>query len=423
MAATAVTAWANCLTILKHEVGQQQYATWFEPVRPVELNGHVLVIEVASLFCYEYLEENYAGLLAKALQAILGEDARFDYLVPVDKGINNPFAVPGVKKLKIDPQLNPSYTFDTFVEGEANRIARRAGEAVADKPGHNLFNPLLIYGSAGLGKTHLAQAIGNEIKRLRPHKEVLYVSSGKFIGQFQEYARNNAVNDFIRFYELMDALIIDDIQLFEKAEKSQDALFAIFNHLQQTGKQLVLITDKPPKEMEGMQERLLSRLCSGLSIALQAPEYALRIGILEQKMKQEGLFIPAEVVKYTAYNISGNIRELEGAMISLSAQSSLNKKEIDIELAKKALRSFIKTASKEITVEMIQKLVCEYFDVPYEKLLHKTRKAGSSAAKTDYHVSRQGVYQTFFEEHWRAFWRSGPYNCYSFVSNCERPDG
>jgi chromosomal replication initiator protein len=226
----------------------------------------------------------------------------------------------------------------------------------------------------GLGKTHLAQAIGNEVKRQLPNKIVLYVSSEKFINQFVDHSRNQAINDFIHFYQMIDVLIIDDVQFFNKAEKSQDAFFAIFNHLHQSGKQLVLTTDKPPKDLEGVQDRLLSRFRWGLSADIQVPDYECRIEILERKMKNDGLEIPKEVVKYIAYNINNNIRELEGALISLLAQSSLNRREIDLELAKKVLRNFIKSSSKEITIDTIQKLVCEYFEVPYDKLLQKTRK-------------------------------------------------
>jgi chromosomal replication initiator protein len=297
-----------------------------------------------------------------------------DFPLVVNNPVKNPFVIPGLKKIQIDPQLNASYTFDSFIEGDCNRVARRAGKTVADKPGANSFNPLVIYGGVGLGKTHLAQAIGNEVKKVNPSKVVLYVSSEKFINQFQDHSRNNAINDFIHFYQLIDVLIIDDVQFFARAEKSQDAFFAIFNHLHQSGKQLVLTSDKPPKDLEGLQERLLSRFRWGLSADLQMPDYDTRIEILERKMKGDGLEMPKEVVKYLAYNINTNIRELEGALISLLAQSSLNKRDIDLELAKKVLRNHIKTSSKEITIDNIQKMVCEYFDVAYERLQQKTRK-------------------------------------------------
>ncbi len=399
--------WFRCLDIIKDIVEWQHFKTWFEPITPVGLNDKVLTIQVPSQFFYEYLEEHYVTLLAKTLKRELGKDARLEYRIMVDSGnsknkplmmdvpghgyksysnnemdfplvvnnpVKNPFVIPGLKKMQIDPQLNHAYTFDAFIEGDCNRVARRAGKTVAEKPGATSFNPLVIYGGVGLGKTHLAQAIGNEVKRLHQNKVVLYVSSEKFINQFIDHGRNNAINDFIHFYQLIDVLIIDDVQFFNRAEKSQDAFFAIFNHLHQSGKQLILTSDKSPKDLEGVQERLLSRFRWGLSADLQPPDYETKIEILEKKMKNDGLEMPKEVVKYIAYNINSNVRELEGALISLLAQSSLNKREIDLELAKKVLRNFVKSSSKEITIDAIQKMVCDYFDVAYDKLLQKTRK-------------------------------------------------
>ncbi|HET9056577.1 MAG TPA: chromosomal replication initiator protein DnaA [Chitinophagaceae bacterium] len=407
MTKTAEKVWENCLSIIKDIVEWQHFKTWFEPIRPVDIKGKVLTIQVPSQFFFEYLEEHYVNLLAKTLKRELGKEARLEYRIMIDSGnskskpittdipghgykiytnnemdfplvinnpVKNPFVIPGLKKVQIDPQLNPIYTFDSFIEGDCNRVARRAGKTVADKPGATSFNPLVIYGGVGLGKTHLAQAIGNEVKRNNSSKVVLYVSSEKFINQFQDHSRNNAINDFIHFYQLIDILIIDDVQFFNRAEKSQDALFAIFNHLHQSGKQLILTSDKPPKDLEGVQERLLSRFRWGLSADLQVPDYDTKIEILDKKMKNDGLEMPKEVVKYIAYNINSNVRELEGALISLLAQSSLNKREIDLDLAKKVLRNFVKTSSKEITIDTIQKMVCDFFDVPYEKLLQKTRK-------------------------------------------------
>ena len=399
--------WSNCLKIIKDIVEWQHFKTWFEPIEPVSLKGSVLVIQVPSQFFYEYLEEHYVNLLSKTLKREMGKEARLEYRIMVDSGnsrnkpvtmdvagqgfkaysnnemdfplvintpVRNPFVIPGLKKMQIDPQLNASYTFDSFVEGDCNRVARRAGKTVAEKPGANSFNPLVIYGGVGLGKTHLAQAIGNEVKRSHPNKVVLYVSAEKFINQFMDHSRNNAINDFIHFYQLIDVLIVDDVHFFAKAEKTQDAFFAIFNHLHQSQKQLVLTSDKSPKDLEGVKERLLSRFRWGLSADLQVPEYETRVEILELKMKKNGLEMPKEVVKYIAYNISNNVRELEGALISLLAQSSLNRREIDLDLAKKVLRNFVKSSSKEITIDTIQKMVCEYFDVAYDKLLQKTRK-------------------------------------------------
>ncbi|MFT3750183.1 MAG: chromosomal replication initiator protein DnaA [Agriterribacter sp.] len=399
--------WNNCLAIIKDIVEWQHFNTWFEPIKPVALTEKVLTIQVPSQFFYEYLEEHYVNLLAKTLKRELGKEARLEYRIMVDSGndknkpltmdvsgqgfktysnnemdfplvvnnpVKNPFVIPGLKKVQIDPQLNAAYSFESFIEGDCNRVARRAGKTVAEKPGTTSFNPLVVYGGVGLGKTHLVQAIGNEVKRLHPNKIVLYVSSEKFINQFQDHSRNNAINDFIHFYQMIDVLIVDDVQFFNRAEKSQDALFAIFNHLHQSGKQLILTSDKSPKDLEGVQERLLSRFRWGLSADMQLPDYETRMDILERKMKNDGLDMPKDVVKYIAYNIQSNVRELEGALISLLAQSSLNKREIDLELAKKVLRNFVKTSSKEITIETIQKMVCDYFNLPYERLLQKTRK-------------------------------------------------
>ncbi|MBV8255263.1 chromosomal replication initiator protein [Chitinophaga dinghuensis] len=404
---TCEQVWERCLNIIRDIVEWQPFKTWFEPIKPIKLENNVLTIQVPSQFFYEYLEEHYVGLLGKTIKRELGKEARLEYRIVVENGtphqnprtvnmptqftkpqkdnevdfpltiqnpVKNPFVIPGIKRVQIDSQLNPNYTFDSYIEGDCNRVARRAGKTVAEKPGGTSFNPLVIYGGVGLGKTHLAQAIGNEVKRIHPNKAVLYVSAEKFINQFIDHSKNNIINDFIHFYQLIDVLIVDDIQFFARAEKTQDAFFAIFNHLHQSGKQLILTSDKAPKDLDGVQERLLSRFRWGLSADIQIPDFETRMEILEMKMRNDGLEMPKEVVKYVAYNIQTNVRELEGALISLLAQSSLNRKEIDLELAKRVLKSFVKTSSKEITIESIQKMVCEYFDVPYDKLLQKTRK-------------------------------------------------
>jgi len=408
MTSTHEQVWEKCLSIIRDIVEWQPFKTWFEPIKPVKLVEHVLTIQVPSQFFYEYLEEHYVGLLGKTIKRELGKEARLEYRIVVDGGsgqpdqpvtinmptsfnrprqesdlnfplvinnpVKNPFVIPGLKRVQIESQLNPNYTFNTFIEGECNRVARRAGKTIAEKPGSTSFNPLVIYGGVGLGKTHLAQAIGNEVKCAYPSKAVLYVSAEKFINQFIDSVRRQEINDFIHFYQLIEVLIIDDIQFFARAEKTQDAFFSIFNHLHQSGKQLILTSDKPPKDLEGLQERLLSRFRWGLSADLQVPDFETRVEILEHKMKSDGMEMPMDVIKYVAYNVQSNIRELEGVLISLLAQSSLNRKEIDLELAKKVLKSFIKTTSRELTIEVIQMMVCEYLNIPYDKLLEKTRK-------------------------------------------------
>ena len=403
--------WEKCLNIIKDNVNWRTYQTWFEPVKAVGLNDNVLTLQVPSQFFYEWLEEHYVELLGKTIKRVLGRVGRLEYRIMMESSASNrnpasinmpgsthnkptrennyvdmplkwddphniktPYAIPGLKRMQIDPQLNSNYVFENFVEGDCNRVARSAGIHVAQKPGATSFNPLVVFGGVGWGKTHLVQAIGNEVRRQHPNKSVLYVSAEKFINQFIDHSKNNEVNDFIHFYQLIDVLIMDDIHLFVSAPKTQDVFFAIFNHLHQSGKQIILTSDTAPRDMEGMQERLLSRFRWGLNADIQAPDFETRQAILQVKMRQEGLEIPEDVVKYVAYNIQSNVRELEGALIALFAQATLNKKEIDIDLAKRVMKNFVKTAAREMTIENIQKLVCDYYHVSYDRLLTKTRK-------------------------------------------------
>lgn len=407
MEKTCKTVWESCLQIIKDNIPTQSFKTWFEPIIPLRLEESVLTIQVPSLFFYEWLEEHYVGLLRKTIKKQLGDTGRLEYNIVVEKSssqkpyttnipssgngaegktqsipmpvtlnkdIKNPFVIPGLKKLQVDPQLNPNYTFENFIEGDCNRLARSAGYAVAAKPGGTSFNPLMIYGGVGLGKTHLAQAIGNEVKKSMPDKLVIYVSCEKFCQQFVDSLKNNTINDFVNFYQAMDIIIMDDVHNFAGKDKTQDIFFHIFNHLHQSGKQLILTSDKPPKDLAGLEERLLSRFKWGLSADLSVPDIETRMAILKKKMYQDGIELPNDVIEYVANNIDNNVRELEGAMVSLLAQSTLNKKEIDLALAKQMLKNFIKNTSKEISMEYIQKLVCEYFEVPVEMVKSKTRK-------------------------------------------------
>ena len=407
---TCTTVWNNSLQTIKANIPNQSYRTWFEPISPLKLEGNVLTVQVPSLFFYEWLEEHYVGLLRKTVKQQLGEEGRLEYNIVVDnkstnsgspysaasvpsagnthgsksqsmptpatisKDLRNPFVIPGLKKLNVDPQLNSNYTLENYVEGDCNRLARSAGFAVAAKPGATSFNPLMIYGAVGLGKTHLAQAIGNEIKRTHPDKLVIFVSCEKFCQQFVESLKNNTINDFVNFYQAMDVIIMDDVHNFAGKEKTQDIFFHIFNHLHQSGKQIIITSDKAPKDLSGLEERLLSRFKWGLSADLQIPDLETRIAILRKKMYADGIELPSEVVEYVAHNIDNNIRELEGAMVSLLAQSTLNKKDIDLGLAKSMLKNFIKNTTKEISMDYIQKLVCEYFEVPIDMVKSPTRK-------------------------------------------------
>jgi chromosomal replication initiator protein len=401
-------AWGACLKVIKDNISLQAFRTWFEPIAPVKLENSVLTIQVPSHFFYEWLEENYIVLLKKVIQKEIGPEARLEYSIvmennstnstpytvrlpalnrkelknaPVsvplnlnEKHIRNPFIIPGLKKVNVESNLNPAYSFDNFVEGDCNRLARASGFAVSNKPGGTAFNPLLIYGSVGLGKTHLAQAIGISIKNQFPNKTVLYVASEKFAHQFIDAIKNQSTNDFIHFYQMIDVLIIDDVQFFAGKEKTQDVFFHIFNHLHQNGKQIILTSDKPPVEMQGMEQRLLSRFKWGLSADLSAPELETRIAILEKKMYGNGIELPRDVVEYLAYSINTNVREMEGALNTLLAQASLNKKAITIELAKQMVDKFVKNTAREVSIEYIQKVVCDYFDLPLDILKSKTRK-------------------------------------------------
>lgn len=290
------------------------------------------------------------------------------------EGIRNPFIIPGLKKVHVESQLNPNYTFDNFIEGDCNRLARSAGFAVSNKPGGTSFNPLLIYGGVGLGKTHLAHSIGIEIKDRYPEKTVLYVAAEKFTQQFIDSIRNNTKNDFVHFYEMIDVLIIDDVQSFSGKEKTQDVFFEIFNHLHQHGRQVVLTSDRAPVDMQGMEQRLLSRFKWGLSADLQKPDLETRVAILKKKLYNDGIDMPEDVIEYLAYSINSNVRELEGALISLLAQSSLNKKKITIDLARQMIDKFVKNTTRELSIDYIQKVVCDYFDMPIELVKSKTRK-------------------------------------------------
>ncbi len=399
-----ISVWDKCLDIIKSNVNTQSFKTWFEPIKPVNLNNSSLTIQVPNKFFYEWLEEHYVALLKMTIKSALGEKGKLEYQIPTSRPenysrnneqqsqkmnqsqresgnhmvdtetIKNPFVIPGIKKLKIDPQLNQNYTLDTFIEGDCNRLARNAGIAIGKKPGGNSFNPLFIFGSVGLGKTHLAQAIGNDIHQNFPDKNVLYVTSEKFTNQIVQSIKNNSINDFTNFYQLVDVLIIDDIQFLSGKLKTQEIFFHIFNQMHQSGKQLVMTCDRAPKDLEGIEDRLISRFKWGLSADLSQPDLETRMAILEAKIALEGIELPSDVVEFISYNIKENIRELEGVMISLVAQASLNKRKVDITLAKDVIKNFIKNINKEITIEFIIDNVASYFSITADKLQGQSRK-------------------------------------------------
>jgi chromosomal replication initiator protein len=285
-----------------------------------------------------------------------------------------PFTYKAVNPQKINSRLNPNYTFDNFVEGDCNRLARSAGVAVAKKPGVTSFNPLMLYGGVGVGKTHLVQAIGNEIKNNLPDKVVLYVDQNDFTNQFLDALQNNKLQEFQNFYLQVDLLILDDVQFLAGREKTQEMFFHIFNQLHQSGKQIIMTSDCPPRDMKGFQERLLSRFKWGLTADLQEPDFETKLVIINRKMKADGIEIPTEVAEYLAYSVDTNLRDMEGVLNSLIFHATLLKKEIDLELAKEVMKNIIKEIQTDVSVDFIQKTVSEYFKVELEALKGKLKK-------------------------------------------------
>ncbi|MEK9516950.1 MAG: chromosomal replication initiator protein DnaA [Flavobacteriaceae bacterium] len=408
MEASAEKIWNNCLIFIKDNIQQQAFKTWFEPIIPLKITENSLSIQVPSKFFYEWLEEHYVKILKVALTRELGDEARLIYIIKMENtfgnkipftesipssnqsGVNaqqvdaplqaytselkNPFVIPGIRNLQIESQLNPNYNFENFLEGDSNRLARSAGLAVSNKPGGTSFNPLMIFGGVGLGKTHLAHAIGVEIKNKYPDKTVLYISAEKFTQQYIESVKKNTRNDFIHFYQVIDILIIDDVQFFSGKSGTQDVFFHIFNHLHQNGKQVIITSDKAPVDMQDIEQRLLSRFKWGLSAELQIPDLETRISILKNKLFRDGVTIGDHIIEYVAKNIKTNVRELEGAIISLIAQSSFNRVDIDLDLAKEIVNKFVKNTKREVSIDYIQKVVSEYFQMDVATLQSKTRK-------------------------------------------------
>ncbi len=440
-------AWNRCLDIIRDNISQQSFKTWFEPLHAVSLTAgddgsRKLTIQLPSRFYYEWLEEHYYSLLRKTVGKVLGPDSRLFYDIvierddvqrghegasmhlparPADRGRrdgapedengpspsggtgtppnggrpdfqnretqsrsgshyspslespSSPFVVEGAHRPKVDSQINSSYTFERFIEGDCNRLARSASWAIAQQPGATSFNPFLIYGGVGLGKTHLIQAIGNYVKHERK-QTVLYVSSERFTSEFVQSIQHNRVNEFSIFYRNIDLLIIDDVQFFGGKEKTQEEFFHIFNALHQGGKQIILSSDRPPREIEGIEERLLSRFQWGLSADLQQPELETRIAILNRKAEDDGIDLPHDVIEFIAHNVKRNIRELEGALIRLLAHATLHDREIDLPMAKDVLRDLIKDTRINLTIEEIQRVTCEYFNISEDLVRAKTRK-------------------------------------------------
>lgn len=381
--------WQNCLSQIREQTSQEEFVKWFKPIVPVNFDGTTLQLRVPNETYVYHIEKHYIPFLRPIIYQAFGQKTKLRYSIPTSEqqsasypkesnatpiskyteqtdtaNIKNPFIIPGIKKLVIDSQLNPNYTFDTFVEGECNRLVRSTGLAVAVDPGNTPYNPLYIFGDSGLGKTHIAQAVGMEIKQRHPNLQVLYVSMNKFQAQYTSAVINREVNDFIHFYQMIDVLIIDDIQeLSGNKESTQNAFFNIFNHLQLSGKQLILTSDKRPVELKDISERLLTRFRWGLAAELLQPDYETKVKIIKNKAAKLNTEIPDDVVNFFAENINANIREIEGALSSLVANAAFLNKKITISLAKEILKVYVKFYQKEITIEHIRNVVCEYLNI------------------------------------------------------------
>ena len=382
--------WQLCLNRIKEQTSAEEFAKWFQPIVPLEFDGTTLRLRVPNASYVYQIEKNYIPFLRPIISQLYGQQTRLHYAVPKAEApkldtetdstaisrfatqndtanIKNPFIIPGLKRVRIDPQLNPNYTFSTFIEGECNRLARSAGMSVAVNPGTTPFNPLYIYGDSGLGKTHIAQSIGHEVLQRHPELQVLYVSMNKFQAQFQTAHKRGEIPDFIHFYQMIDVLIIDDIQELTGKTGTQNAFFNIFNHLQLAGKQLILTSDKPPVELKDIEQRLLTRFKWGLSAQLNTPDHETKLKIIRVKAQKLGAQISDDVVAYLADNISANVREIEGALSSLVANASFLGRKITTSLAKEILKVYVQLYQKEITIDHIIKVVCEYLNLDFER--------------------------------------------------------
>ena len=378
--------WKECLKIIKENVPFLSYNTWFLPIKPIQIENHSFKIQVPNNFFIEWIDEHYNTLINKTLKQVFGDETKLIYTISTEQeqpNIENPNSNISITnqekeisdvKQRFDSYLNPRYTFENFIKGEGNQLAKAASLAIADNPGETSFNPFFVYGGVGLGKTHLIQAIGNKIESTFNNKKIIYLSADTFTVEFVESIQSDKVNEFSNFYKSMDVLIIDDIQFLIGKEKTQDLFFQIFNTLHQSGKQIILSSDKPPKDLKGLNERLISRFQWGLSADIQPPDLETRIAILRKKSESYGISFSPEIIEYIATNITSNIRELEGCLIKLLANASLNSKEINFELAKKTVKEIATDRKINISIEYITKVVCETLNVEENKIRDKNRR-------------------------------------------------
>ena len=401
--------WQQSLQLIKGNVSEQQYETWFKPIvfesySPATMT---ILVQVPSPFVYEYLEENFVDLIGKALKRFFGQNVRLTYRVITDKTnnkdmvlqsdnaqdnfqqvqprekANQPYSLLDAAQLQpIDSQLNPQQTFENFIEGSSNKLPRAVGMSIAQNPATTQFNPMFVFGPSGCGKTHLINAIGVRIKKLYPQKRVLYVSARLFQVQYTNAIRFNTINDFINFYQTIDVLIVDDIQEWMTSQKTQDTFFHIFDHIFRTGKRVILACDRPPVDLQGMNERLITRFSCGLIAELERPDEKLCLDILNAKIQHDGLTIPNDVVEYIAQTANGSVRDLEGVVNSLMAYSIVYNTSIDMRLAESLIKRSVKVDNNPLTIDEILEKVCQHYHVAPEDVSGKSRKR-------DFVVARQ----------------------------------
>ena len=380
--------WAECQQILKDNLSQSAYQTWFASIEPIQWENDMLVLQVRSQFIVDYIEDNYLALLSRVLRKVFGAQVQLEYRIlmagssidiPSDSmklAASKPLSMPQSTveiATEWDSHLNPQYTFDNFIKGEPNKLARAVAVEIAKNPGKTIFNPLFLYGGSGVGKTHLAYAIGNEVNRQNPNARVLYVAANTFKLQFQDAVNHNRVPDFLMFYQSVDVLIVDDIQYFADLKGTQDSFFQIFNHLQQSHKQLILTSDRSPLELRGVQDRLLSRFKWGLAAEITRPDYHLRHDILTYRIRKDGIKLSEEIVTYIATHVTDNVRDLEGVLASLLAYSTLTDSPIDMTLTQTVVGRLVALKPQTFDTRDIMTAVCQQLNVSEKVITARTR--------------------------------------------------
>lgn len=400
MAESIDIIWNKCLESLGQRVSKMDYDTWFSPLKPVKLDGLQLTISVPSRYFIETIEKNFIGVLGDVLKSIIGEGVRLNYVVnafqqnpnfnaeqvDIDRRLPIPGGNPVVntqfnpfvqseqtRKQVFDPQLSYDFTFENYVTGDCNKFASAIANEVANKAG-GAYNPFFVHGQSGVGKTHLIQAIGAQVKKVDKDKSVIYLSADRFMRQYMDAKRANQINGFMAFYQMIDVLIVDDIQDLSGKEGTASVFFQIFNYLIQSKKQIVIAADKRPNEIIGLEDRMITRFKAGIVAEVTRPDFETRVRIIERKLAKDGIVVKPDIVNFIAENLQNNVRELEGCILALMARAAVTHSEINMELARSVVGSITNTTTKKISLERISEAVANHFKVPVEELTKKSRK-------------------------------------------------